>query len=225
MPSTSFAERGFGVTYYEEAVRIDRLIGAAAREGDATAFLILNDALRQSSELAIFEVRPAVCAMLFPQPDCAAAVDVPEGEYERDLRFAMRDLLVGFGRRGPYDAFGLLPAGSDDVIVEATATLAPESIEPIEQARALIAALDSPPELQADHAVILAYLDELLVQQPAIVVAAQAEDAAAIRAGIEANEAAICAASLALSQAAHPAVGFFFGTQPGQPPGITCPTS
>jgi hypothetical protein len=202
-------------------VRIDRLIGEAARAGDAATFLVQNEALSGSDELmsAAFEVHPAVCVILVAPNLCAASIDVPQGDYERELRFLMRDFMARFGSGGPWGAFGFLPAGSDDVIVAAAAQLGPGAIESVEEARAAIAALDPPPELEADHAVLLSYLDELLVQQQAIVAAAEVEDAVSVRAGIEATEAATCTASLALSDAAQPAVGFFFGPGPGPAPG------
>lgn len=216
-PESLVADHALVIAFYEEAVRIDRLIGEAARSGDAATFLILDAELQRNAELVAFDVRSAVCNVLVNPNLCAGAVDVPDGEYERDLRFAMRELLV---RSADWNSFRLLPAGSDDTIVAAAAQLAPLAIEPLEEAQAIVLALVPPSELEADHAVVLSFLEEMLAQQEAILAAALNDDADGVRAGIAATETATCEASSGLSEAARPAVGFMFG--PGSLPAVAC---
>ena len=201
------------VAYYEEAVAIDRTIGEAARSGDATTFLVANYELGTAAAPAIFDVAPAICSATFAQagPVCSAAIDIPESDYERALRLAVRDFAVLFTPSGPWSSFDLLPAGSDEPVVAAAAILAPQAIAAIDETSQSVSALDPPTELASDHARLLAYLDELRVLQEGIAAAAEAADATLVRGGIDATALAFCRAAADLSPASHPAVGFFFG--------------
>ena len=224
-PPPSFAEdHALVVAYYEEAVEIDRGIGEAAESGDAARFLILNVSLGQAASATIFEVSPAVCSILFDRRLCAAAVSVPEGEYEQDLHFTLREFSVQFGTVGPWGNFDFLPAGSDDSLFEFVAAVGPRAIEQVETTLADVSALSPPGELADDHRVLVLYFEQLLEAQTEIVRAAELGDVEAMRAGALLNSSALCDAQRDLSPAGQAIVGFHFGGEPGEPPaGVVCP--
>lgn len=218
-PPASMAEdHALVVSYYEEAVRIDRLIGEATRSGDAAAFLINNALLQYAAAPVMFEVSPAVCNVLFSPALCATGVDVPEDAYERELRFAIRELAARFGPAGPWDTFGLLPAGSQAATAAAALELGPAAIATVREVRDRVAAVQPSDALGADHQALVAYLDAVLAQQQDIVASADRADTEGVRAGIAATAQALCEASTALSRRARPAVGFYFGPEPGRTP-------
>ena len=127
-PPTMADDHALVVSYYEEAVRLDRLIGEATRTGDAAAFLVNNAYLQQAPAPFVFGVSPGVCVAVFSPGLCEAGVDLPTGEYERELRLAFRDLAARFTRIGPWGTFELLPAGSGEAVVEAARELGPPAV-------------------------------------------------------------------------------------------------
>ncbi len=226
-PPPSVAEdHALVVAYYEQAVAIDRGIGEAAESGDAARFLILNVSLGEVASAAIFEVSPAVCSILFNPQLCAAAASVPEGEYEQDLHFALREFSVQFGTVGPWGSFDFLPAGSDDSLFEFVAAVGPRAIEQVETTLADVSALSPPGELADDHSVLVLYFEQLLEAQTEIVRAAELGDGDAMRALALLNTSALCDAQRDLSPAGRAIVGFHFGNEPGEPPpGVVCPAA
>ncbi len=226
-PPPSFAEdHALVVAYYEQAVEIDRGIGEAAESGDAARFLILNVSLGEAASATIFEVSPAVCSILFDPRLCAAAVSVPEGEYEQDLHFTLLEFSAQFGSEGPWGSFDFLPTGSDDSLFEFVAAVGPRVIEQVETTLAAVSALSPPGELADDHRVLVLYFEQLLEAQTEIVRAAELGDGEAMRAAALINTRALCDASRELSPAGRAIVGFHFGREPGEPQGgVVCPAA
>ena len=226
-PPPSFAEdHALVVAYYEQAAAVDREIGEAAESGDAARFLILNVSLGEAASATIFEVSPAVCSILFDPRLCAAAVSVPEGEYEQDLYFTLREFSAQFGPVGPWGQFDFLPPGSDDSLFEFVAAVGPRAIEQVEGMLADVSALSPPGELADDHGVLVLYFEELLEAQTEIVGAAELGDGEAMRGAALLNTLALCDAQRDLSPAGRAIVGFHFGSEPGEPPpGVVCPAA
>jgi hypothetical protein len=103
-------------------------------------------------------------------------------------------------------------------LLTAAGELAPRAIEDVSTARSSVEQLAPPSELEGDHAMLVAFLDDLLASQESIRDAADAGDAVGLRAGILATREAVCSTASALSAAARPAVGFYLGSDADSPP-------
>jgi hypothetical protein len=195
------------LTYLDVAVRMDRRIGQAIEEGDAVKFVVSNFGIfsDEASVRAGLDMSPQVrgIAMPFGSALRPPGPDILDGGYRERVHGVLRELGFRFPAAGPdYLAFNLLPEDAYQVIVQT----APGLIETVENALEDISALSPPGELSGDHDRLVAYLEETIASQQAIVAAATAEDLSAVRDRMSRTRTLFCEAAKAFSETMRPVV-------------------
>ena len=205
----------------EELVRIDRLIGEAARDRDIVAFEVGNHLLGLAGGDASVDFSPefATTIRFAPPPTLDAESAIAATSYGQELFEALRTFSLS-----PEGAYVFFETTPDEAVLETIPQVAPEFIARIERSRASVDALSPPEEYAADHARILEYFGELLANQEGILAAAQSGDIGAVRTGIapDATSDLYCAAAAELSDDLLPAAAYFGA--PGEPPPPFCPS-
>ena len=198
----------------EEQVRIDRLIGESARDGDIVKFEVNNKLLGLAANDASidFSSEFALVIGVPPAPDLGPDSAIAATSYGQELAEALATFTLP-----PLYTIGFFPTTPDDAVLETIPQIAPELIARIERGRASVAALSPPEQYAADHATILQYFDDLLANQDATLAAAASGDIDAVRTGIDkaVTRDLYCAAATGLSDDVLPVATYFGG--PGEP--------
>ncbi|MCH8223611.1 MAG: hypothetical protein IH868_09410 [Chloroflexi bacterium] len=212
------------MNHLDELVRIDRIIGQAARDGDALQFLTSNFELgsNEASIQALLGVPPQIAEVVFGGSAFAFAAPDPsvlDGGYREQLYGLLREFRARFPQTGPdYAGFNLTPTNLDALVSQA----GPGFIATVEDARSAIAKLTPPPELSADHELIVQYFDDVLASQNGIATAAAAGDRNGVQQAADGTRAALCDTRAGLSDEIEPVVFVQFGAPP-LPPGFPDP--
>lgn len=205
--------------YLEGIVRIDRVIGQAARDGDAVLFGVSNLELAttETSVQAVLNLPPQIreialggAEFAFRQPE----PEVLDGGYREAVYSLLREFRPRFLQSGPdYLAFNFRATHMAEIVSQ----VSPGFIALLEEARSNVAALSPPDELRDDHQRLIEYFDDTLAAQRAISTAAAAEDLAGVRAGIDLTVESFCETAKDLSDTIKPVVSVQFGGPPGAP--------
>lgn len=202
----------------DEQVRLDRLIGEAARQGDPARFELANHQLFLASSASHPELSPEFLATIAPDlADVAGAELDPEAlagsEYASELFGALKAFRLRLQPDGMYIFF---PQTPDAVVLEVAQQVAPEVAAAVEEARRPIEALRPPDELAGDHARILRYFDELAANERRIATAAEQGDVVALRDAIRRATDLYCAVLPDLSPATAAVADVAFGDRGGR---------
>ena len=205
--------------YLEGVVRIDRVIGQAARDGDAVQFAVSNLELAtaETSVRAVLNLPPQISEIAFRGAEFAFRQPEPEvldGGYREALYSSLREFRPRFLQTGPdYLAFNIRATHMAEIVSQ----VSPGFIALLEETRSNVAALSPPDELRDDHQRLIEYFDDTLAAQRAISTAAAAEDLAGVRAGMDLTLESFCDTAKDLSDAIKPVVSVQFGGPPGTP--------
>ncbi len=208
------------MNHLNELVRIDRIIGQAARDGDAVRFLVSNFELagNEASVQALLGVPVQIVEIVFGGQAFAFAAPDPavlDGGYREQLYNLLREFSARFPRTGPtYTAANLTPTNLDTLVSQ----VGPGFISTIENARTALANLTPPPEFSSDHDLILQYFDDVLASQNGIAIAAAAGDRNGVELAADGTRSALCDTRDQLSDEIEPVVFVQFGARP-LPPG------
>ncbi len=203
----------------EEQVRLDRLIGEAARDGDRVGFETNNIRLGLLGFPEATEVDPAFGAALKPGSPVGRSLELDEGVPEEPYLFDLFDILFVHQLKNPGSLFfaasddpgapapvaAIIAATGDEVVAAQVATID------------AVATLTPPDAYVTDHERILRFFDEELALMEEVVVIAKAEgeggDSAATRQALDANsgpESPYCGVVSELSDEIRPATDVFF---------------
>jgi len=192
-PARFESEHELWLALLEEMVRLDVLIGEAARDGDIIAFELNNHllGLAQTDAASGFS------------PEFAATIGTPPGRLDPESALAATpygpelDAVVRSSMTGTYAFLST----SQEAVLETIPLIAPEFRARIEDSRASVEALTPPEEYTSDHAAVLEYFDALLAHQDAIDAALDAGDVGVLMTLIasEATEDIRCATAANLS--------------------------
>ena len=212
------------MNHLDELVRIDRIIGQAARDGDALQFLTSNFELggSEASVQALLGVPPQIAEVVFAGSAFAFAAPDPsvlDGGYREQLYGLLREFRARFPQTGnDYTAFNITGENLDKIVSQ----VGPGVIATVENARSAIAKLTPPPELSSDHELIVQYFDDVLTSQNGIAIAAAAGDRNGVRLAADGTRSALCDTRARLSDEIEPVVFVQFGSRP-LPPGTPDP--
>jgi hypothetical protein len=194
---------------YEESTRLDRLIGEAAAEGDIAKFIANNArlgiAFRSTPDLDPAFVRGGDFGPVLDPTARIAGTD-----YGRGLFAVMLDYSTVNPVRMAVSAIGF-PQVPRAEGLPAAVDLAPELRAYDDELRAALSLLQPPPELAADHALIVDFFETESRQfLEDFIGAAEAGDVALTYELESAGDDAYCAVASALSEEIRPAVDPYF---------------
>ena len=212
-PPRFVSEHESWLVLLEELVRLDRLIGEGARDGDIIAFELNNHlgllAMADASVDFSPEFALTIGVQIPPPLDPESAIAATS--YGQELAAVLGAAIDG--------TYGFFPTTPEEAGLEAIQVIAPEFMTRLERSRASIEGLTPPEEYTADHTRILEYFDALLANQVAVVAAAESGDMGALTTliGPDASEDVLCAAAGELSDDVAPLVTGFDPSD-GPPP-------
>jgi hypothetical protein len=192
-----------------EASRLDGLIGEAARDGDVISFLADNVRLG-----LLYRPYPGLDAAFLSAAIGAPAVtldptdELARSDYGRGLFAALRD----YDKSNPlFSALGVdFPQVPGAVALEALTELAPELLALEVELRGAVEALDPPPQVIADHALMLGFLELRRGRLEELLDAAEAGDEPVLFSIGPAADADYCAVAGALSETIRPVSRVYF---------------
>ncbi|MCH8283344.1 MAG: hypothetical protein IIC20_02060 [Chloroflexi bacterium] len=208
--------------FREDHARLALFLEDFSRERDVDAALANEDLLQVAVDRKDFLLGYGRAAQGSTIPFCNAVAfgdaseicksEVPGGDYGSQLREILNTYLaVEFGPRVSSFPLGL----SQDEVFEALLLLNPEIEEVLAEAGDKVRALQPPERYQADHAVIVRFLDEILGVAQAITRAARDQDGEAQRAQFMESGVVSCRAVRALSDDIRPILGPHLAPNPG----------
>ena len=208
--------------FREDHARLALFLEDFSRERDVDAALANEDLLQVAVDRKDFLLGYGRAAQGSTIPFCNAVAfgdaseicksEVPGGDYGSQLREILNTYLaVEFGPRVSSFPLGL----SQDEVFEALLLFNPEIGEVLAEAGDKVRALQPPDRYQADHAVIVRFLDEILGVAQAITRAARDQDGEAQRAQFMESGVVSCRAVRALSDDIRPILGPHLAPNPG----------
>jgi hypothetical protein len=202
----------------EQEVRLDRIIGEAARGGDVVAFLASNLRLSLLDLQSARDFDPTFGAALAPGSELGATLDASTKVGGTPYGQGLFSVLRSVASADPSDAIAALydmPV-PDHARLEAIRQVGPDLFDAAEDVRTAIRALEPPDEFADDHARVVGYFDEFVFYLAAIGGAAEQGDAAAVTTESERLDQSYCATVVALSEDVAPATEVYF--DPRYPP-------
>ena len=198
--------------------RLDRLIGEAARDGDAVSFMAINDQLGLNPELGesgrVYpELDPAFGRAMTGGGPLSASLDTSTPIGRDPYGAALFDILRGYSYA---DASGSaagtfsFPGMTTDLQMEAVARNAVMFEAAWADVAYRIDAITPPSGFAADHQVILDYLDAHGTAFRSLLAASVAGDGDAIQPSLESMRTAYCSAAASLSDEIAPATTVYF---------------
>jgi hypothetical protein len=209
-PPPRFAdEHAWWLAAQAELSRLDRLIGQAADEGDLTKFLVNN--VRTSLAYRLQPNLDPAFIRGYPGPGFALDPSEPLARtpYGRSLHYALMDYSVLNPIVGVLQALQF-PQVPREEAFPSVIELAPELQALNTELRSAVMALEPPPELLDDHAVIIEFFETYTEGLDDLVEAAEAGDVGATFAIENTSDVVFCDASRALSEAILPVAQAYF---------------
>ena len=198
--------------------RLDRLIGEAARDGDAISFMAMNNQLALNPELGesgrVYpELDPAFGRAMTGGGALSASLDRSTPIGRDPYGAALFDILRGYAYADASmfaaDTFDF-PGTTTDLQMEAVARNADMFEAAWADVEDRIDTLSPPSGFAADHQVILDYLDEHGTAFRSLLAAAGAGDEGAIQPALESMRTGYCSAAASLSDEIAPATTVYF---------------
>jgi hypothetical protein len=218
-PSERFAdEHAWLLLHAAEDSRLDRLIGEAARAGDAVTFWSIDNRLRANHELGeagrIYpELDPAFGEAYEPGSPLAATLDTatPVGRdaYGLELFDVLRNYAWTDASAIAAGTFSL-PATPLSMQLEVLAINADMIEDAWSDFESRMTALEAPFEFAADHARILGYVEEQGALLGDLLEAGRTGDPGAVFPVLEDMRQSFCSASTDLSDGIAPATSVYF---------------
>lgn len=162
------------LSYLDETVALDTVIGEAAENGDVVAFEVANYGLGLAGARFALEAPPSLAAVIAEPADLVPPEGLPGDAFGEELWQALqRFRVLAFRTQG---STGVFPIISDENLAAATATITPTVIDLTDETVAEIEALNPPAELQPGNDRVLTYLHDLVALRESVLDAATTGD-------------------------------------------------
>jgi hypothetical protein len=208
-----------------ELVATDQGIGEAAANEDIVAFELGNVELALLQGGMQLELSSEACDSLPDGPElCEPDRELPGGEYGAELNDVMRTLAVEFtprvgvlneGPQGPFLALTFVPLYTPEELMELYGAVEADVMASLANASSEVAALEPTDDLEADHKLLLAWLEETSGIFEALFQSAGEDDRNERGSLQEQGRIAYCNTADDFSPLARPLVDVVFDSPPG----------